>query len=257
MMFGAHKGFMKEENKLIIVVLCYNYEKYIKECINSIKAQTYKNYEVIIIDDASIDKTVDIIKNNVSEKFNLIINRDNKGALYNHIQALSSNIINDNDIIVHIDGDDKLINNNAFSFINKAYNQYPDHLVSYGNYITSSKANSICKEWDKNISVSEYIAPVGWIFSHLRTFKFKLWSYIDKNISFYDLNNKIYTSAGDVAIMKPILEMAGRSRTMFIRDVLYFYRDNTPTNDHHKNLNDQVRCALDIKTKKEYKIINE
>jgi glycosyltransferase involved in cell wall biosynthesis len=236
---------MKEHNKFIIVLLCYNYEKYIKECIDSINDQTYKNYEVIIIDDASTDNTVNIINNNITNKYHLIINKNNKGPLYNHIQALHSNIINDNDIIIHIDGDDKLINNNAFAIVNKAYKQNPNHLVSYGNYITGSGTNSICKVWEKNISVSQYIAPVGWIFSHLRTFKYKLWKHIPSEL-FYDKNKKLFSSASDVAIMKPVLELAGRERTMFINNKLYFYRDNIPTNEHHKNITDQVRCALQV-----------
>tara|TARA_R110000824_G_C15226470_1_gene678071 strand:- start:5129 stop:5872 length:744 start_codon:yes stop_codon:yes gene_type:complete len=233
-------------NRLIIVVLCYNYEKYIKECIDSISAQTYKDYKVIIIDDASTDKTVQIIKSNINNKFSLVINNVNKGALYNHIQALKSKNITNNDIIVHIDGDDKLINNNAFAVISKAYEQNSNHLVSYGNYVTASGNNSICKQWDKDISVSQYIAPVGWIFSHLRTFKYKLWKHVPDE-SFYDNSGKIFSSAGDVAIMKPILELAGRNRTMYITNQLYFYRDNISTNDHHMNLNDQARCALEVR----------
>ncbi|PEJ84962.1 glycosyl transferase [Bacillus toyonensis] len=46
-----------------IIVPVYNQEKYIEECIRSLLAQSYNNIEIIIIDDASIDNTVDIIKN--------------------------------------------------------------------------------------------------------------------------------------------------------------------------------------------------
>ena len=57
---------MKEENKFIIVILCYNCQEYIQECIESIVNQKYENYEVIIIDDISTDKTQQVIKKLVS-----------------------------------------------------------------------------------------------------------------------------------------------------------------------------------------------
>ena len=43
--------------KFSIIVPVYNVEKYIKKCINSILNQTYKNYEIIIINDGSTDKS--------------------------------------------------------------------------------------------------------------------------------------------------------------------------------------------------------
>lgn len=45
-----------------VVIPAYNVEKYIEECLNSIINQTYKNLEIIIIDDGSKDKTRDIIQ---------------------------------------------------------------------------------------------------------------------------------------------------------------------------------------------------
>ncbi len=45
-----------------VVVPCYNHEKYVKETIESIINQTYKNIELIVIDDGSKDNSVEIIK---------------------------------------------------------------------------------------------------------------------------------------------------------------------------------------------------
>lgn len=51
-------------NKLVsIIVLTYNAEKYIKDCLQSIFAQTYKNIEILIIDNVSKDNSVQIVKN--------------------------------------------------------------------------------------------------------------------------------------------------------------------------------------------------
>ena len=51
------------ENDLIsIIVPVYNCEKYIEDCINSIKNQTYKNIEIIIVNDGSTDRSLELIQ---------------------------------------------------------------------------------------------------------------------------------------------------------------------------------------------------
>ncbi|MTI22273.1 glycosyltransferase [Fulvivirga sp. RKSG066] len=45
-----------------VICLCYNHENFIKECINSVVNQTYKNLQIIIVDDASTDGSKEVIK---------------------------------------------------------------------------------------------------------------------------------------------------------------------------------------------------
>ena len=59
-----------------IIVPVYNVESYVLDCLNSIKEQTYKEFEVIIVNDGSLDKSVNIIN-----KF-LIDNEDSRFKLY-------------------------------------------------------------------------------------------------------------------------------------------------------------------------------
>ena len=73
---------MEEKNLPLvsIVVPCYNHEKYVKETIESIINQTYKNIELIVIDDGSKDNSVKVIQE-LADKYNFIfIHRSNKGV---------------------------------------------------------------------------------------------------------------------------------------------------------------------------------
>ena len=46
-------------DKISIIIPCYNVEKYLPKCLDSIVNQTYKNLEIICINDGSTDNTLD------------------------------------------------------------------------------------------------------------------------------------------------------------------------------------------------------
>ena len=54
----------QEENKYYfsIIIPTYNVESYIRECLDSVVSQTFTDFELLIIDDGSSDKTVDVVK---------------------------------------------------------------------------------------------------------------------------------------------------------------------------------------------------
>lgn len=58
--------------KVSIIVPMYNAEKTIKTCIESIISQTYKNIEIIVINDGSKDRSLDLVKNFDDSRINLI-----------------------------------------------------------------------------------------------------------------------------------------------------------------------------------------
>jgi len=59
---------LKEIPAISVIIPMYNAEKYISECLNSLLEQTFKNFEVIVVDDCSTDNSVEIVKN-YAEKF--------------------------------------------------------------------------------------------------------------------------------------------------------------------------------------------
>lgn len=64
-----------------VVITSYNYEKYLKDTINSVLSQTYSDWEMIVVDDASTDSSVEIIKEftQKDKRIKLIVNDKNLG----------------------------------------------------------------------------------------------------------------------------------------------------------------------------------
>ncbi len=60
-----------------IITITLNAEKTILKTIRSINNQSFKNFEYIIIDGASTDQTINIIKKNLKKKYKIIVEKDN------------------------------------------------------------------------------------------------------------------------------------------------------------------------------------
>lgn len=70
----------KKAPKVSILVPCYNVEKYLPECLDSIVGQTLKDIEIICINDGSADGTLSIIKKYAdADKRIVIIDKENEG----------------------------------------------------------------------------------------------------------------------------------------------------------------------------------
>ncbi len=89
--------------KVSVIMSTYNDSEYIRNSIESILNQTYKDFEFIIIDDASTDDTVAIIKGYDDKRIKLIVNEQNQGLTKNLNKALK---IVTGQYVARMDGDD-------------------------------------------------------------------------------------------------------------------------------------------------------
>ena len=66
--------------KLSIIVPVYNVEKYIIKCISSLLCQDYADYEIIIVNDGTEDRSIKLIQQNFDDLRIRIINQENQGG---------------------------------------------------------------------------------------------------------------------------------------------------------------------------------
>lgn len=95
--------------KVSFIVITHNFTKYVLDCLESIKSQTYKNIEIIVVDDCSKDNTSEKIKSfqeqNRNISFTFVQNKNNKGQLASFLEGLK---LAEGQFVCTIDGDDIL-----------------------------------------------------------------------------------------------------------------------------------------------------
>jgi len=96
--------------KVSVVMTCYNTSKYIPEAIMSVVKQTYKNWELIIVDDASTDNTVDVVlkclaKFKIADRSRLFVHVTNCGVGKSLSDAIK---YSSGELVAVLDSDDVL-----------------------------------------------------------------------------------------------------------------------------------------------------
>ncbi|MFY8004328.1 MAG: glycosyltransferase family 2 protein [Chitinophagaceae bacterium] len=116
---------MEQQYPLVSVLMtAYNREKYIAEAIESVLASTYPNWELIIVDDGSKDKTVAIAKQyaSVDKRIKLYINDKNLGDYPNRNKAAA---YANGEWMMFVDSDDKTLPNGIKDCVD-AMHLYPN-----------------------------------------------------------------------------------------------------------------------------------
>ncbi len=199
-----------------IMMANHNRERYIEEAIKSVLHQTYPFWELIIVDDASTDKSIEIInKFKANKKIKLIQLTKNVGPSgAQRIAIENSNY----EIIVTLDSDD-LLSKDALKELADAYEKYPNCGFIYSTmwrFDSESKKYKIDKTI-KNVDVDSDDWLINPPISHLRSFRKN--SYL-KTEGFEIGDYK----AGDKEIIYKLSEV---TKFKFINKPLYYYREHT------------------------------
>jgi len=238
---------------LKIVTPLYNCSNYIHRCIESIQSQTIKDFSCFLYDDCSTDGTADLIEVIIEndKRFKLIRNTSKFYSSGNHWQASQLKEIEDEDVVVTIDGDDWLSGADVFERILNVYKD-PNVWLTYGSYLVFNKENSYekgscCLPPDKDNFRNFNV----WYASHLRTAKAFLLRSIKKE-DLCDSSGSFFSAAGDLALILPMLEMAKNNHWKYLPEINYIYNCETQFNEFRVCFQKSIELTNLIKQKQFY-----
>ena len=131
-------------SKLVsIIITCFNQEKYITEAIMSAVKQTYKNIEIVVIDDCSSDSSLNIVHNLEKQYSNIVVlkNDVNKGVVYSRNRAIDTA---KGEYVLPLDGDDTI----EPTYIEKAVNVIETNNSVGFVYCKSRKFGAVNEYWN-------------------------------------------------------------------------------------------------------------
>ncbi|AWK02991.1 hypothetical protein HYN56_01670 [Flavobacterium crocinum] len=227
-----------------IIIPTYNRAEFIRETLNSILVQTYKNWECIIVDDGSVDNTADLIK-----EFQL---KDNRIKYYHRPEKRIKGPnscrnygfeLSKGDYIKWLDSDD-ILNINALETTSHYFSKHFDLIVSSLEYIDINK-NIIEKDhnfFSDNIiqdyligKIAYYISPPTWKRSFLNNRAY-LFDEEITNLDDWDFNLRMLYENPSVA---------------YLNDKLIQYRI------HHQSLSHEINKLNFKEIKSEFKAIKK
>jgi glycosyltransferase involved in cell wall biosynthesis len=223
-----------KKNNIKIITPFYNPGEFLETCVNTLMSQKYDSFKVIFVDDCSNDGSFDKLPHD-DERAIIVKNETRKTALENIHDAIMIHC-DPNDIVVLLDGDDWFPNKNVLKYIDEQY-QKNDCWIMYGQSQWTNGQRGFASQYRPEEFANLRKSPFR--VSHLRTFRAGLYQRIKEQDSIFscmkDSSGEFYKMTYDVAIMFPIMEMAGYDKTLFNSSVLYIYNRDNPISDDKVN----------------------
>lgn len=201
-----------------VLIANYNNGQYLQECIDSVFAQTYTNWEIILVDDGSTDKESFAIYDKYKDhpQIHIFYNDRNRGCGYTKMRTAEEA---KGEFCVYLDPDDA-ITPNALEVMAKEQIANPLHTIIYStHYVCDSEMNiKSVSGYPSVLSGEDYFTSKQGHISHLASFKLSRYRQTE------GLTGKYKRAIDHDLYFK--LEETGQSK--FIPIPLYYYR-------HHSN----------------------
>lgn len=157
--------------KISVITATWNSVSTLQECINSIDAQSYKNYEHIVVDGVSSDGTIELLNLNTKPFRSVMIESDTGiyDALNKGIQRATG------DIIGFLHSDDVFFDEKVLEDVAKAFRN-PLVCGVYGDlyYVEKNDLSKVIRRWISS-SFKKYYLKIGWMPPHPTLYVRKEW----------------------------------------------------------------------------------
>jgi glycosyltransferase len=212
--------------KISIISVTFNSAQYLKNCIESVLNQKYRNLEYIIIDGKSNDGTVEII-----EHFGNRIDQFISEPDYGIYDAMNKGInLATNDIIGILNSDDVYQDTQVLSDVMACFERDPELDILYGNlvYVKSNDLNKVVRKWKSCSSYTNFFEN-GNVPPHPSLF---VRSHVYQIAGLFDLEYKL---AADYEFMLRIFKKHN-FKSFYLNRVMVKMRLGGATNKNYKNI---------------------
>lgn len=172
-LLACKEEFMMEKETVSVIVPVYNNEKYIKKCINSIRTQTWKDLEILVIDDGSSDDSGNILEKLAETDTRIrLIHQKNAGVAAARNKGLD---LSSGTYLVFVDGDDFLAPDYIEKFLICAREKNAELVICGLTYVdeTGKTLKKIIPGTYKRFVKEEWTARISAVCSHF--YKRSLW----------------------------------------------------------------------------------
>lgn len=235
-MSDLKNGKLNEHIKISVIIPVYNAEKYLLKCLESVKGQTFKDFEVICVDDDSSDGSVGILKDFVSaDKRFSVITQKNSGVHSARARGYKEAV---GEYVVFVDNDDFLNRDMLEKLYDSARGNESDIVIcNYRLYPRKAKNKVV---WYKSFNGKN-----DWKFIGGNTVP---WNKIFRKDFLDDIKlNKLFECMGECAYG---IILASTNRISTIDEPLYNYRvGHESVSGNYKNI-DTYKKVVEMNKKR-------
>ena len=234
--------------EISVILPVYNSENYIKECLDSLLSQTFKDIEILCIDDGSTDGSLNILKDiEKTDSRITVITQENMGVAKTRNNGL--NLVKGN-YVYFMDSDDCLDKNAFKKLHDNITSNRSDFCIMKVIFVNGSEeykfpAFDIDKEFDK-VNFNDFTFTYRDVKSHVLNDLFAPWlklysaEFLKSNDDFTFPEIKSYSDAPF-----HVKTMLNASRISFVPEYLYYYRENDRKR-YSKNITDNQDIQKEI-----------
>lgn len=237
--------------KVSVIVPVYNVEKYIRKCLDSILSQTYKNIELIIVNDCSPGNIVDIVNDEYDDDRVQLVNLSKNQGLFRARMAGYEKSVGD--YLVFVDGDDNISCDYIRTLVEVAEKNSSDIVLAEtvieeedGRKFIYNLANDLSFDYlNGRDAFLSFMDQQGdnymWHIVHSKMFRKSLF---DSVSSFYNKINDHIIMCEDIIYSFPLwhrAERVDRARTAY-----YYYLSNGSSSTKNNSINNLRKSISDI-----------